>query len=335
MRFCAQNQLLVDPPSKLPDGWQCQPGLPLDAALPFPWDADYRERFGQPFQPVRFWQNACALSSELQRRRASGGGVEPVEALLLQLVERMRGYLRSTGSVDLVENRFAFREAGMHLAHGWVGGLSNAFVILGCHAMAPVLRGLGLEGDVRRLANGFLKTCREGDPPPARWISYVDRNAYLWFEEYPEAGGRANLVLNGHVFCVFALYRAAGLWPGHGYDRLAQAGATTVAAYIPQFRRKGKVNLYALRGTRRSDYLPMRTIRQQYQMYLLTGLDVFLRHARAFRSDMAGLVSAAEAAQFDRIEATAIRRRAFIDAPDSGVLSRFEALAEEQSPPLP
>jgi hypothetical protein len=50
---------------------------------------------------------------------------------------------------------------------------------------------------------------------------------------------------------------------------------------------------------------------------------------------MAGLVSAAEGAQFDRIEATAIRRRAFIDAPDAGVLSRFEALAEEQSPPLP
>ncbi|UYV37401.1 D-glucuronyl C5-epimerase family protein [Rhodobacteraceae bacterium D3-12] len=312
-RLCAQSQLAIDPPTALPPGWTPDVSVPLDDALPFPWDEDYRVAHAQAFQPVRFWQNATALAALVADARARGTGAEDAEEMLIALVKRMRDYIRKVDGARFIENRFTFSSAGMKLPYGWVSGIANAFVILGCVAAVQVLPGRGLEEDVRRLADAYARIFAEGSNPPDPWISYRDRNGFLWFEEYPEPGGQPNLVLNGHIFAVFALFRASGFWPGHGYAEMAQAGAATVEAYVPLFRRKGKVNIYALRGQRRSDYLPLRTIRQQYQLYQLTGSMTFLAHARAFRQDMAELLTTKDHTGFDRLEAVAMERRRWID----------------------
>lgn len=272
----------LDPPVD----WIADPEKPLDEALPFPWDHDYPEVFHQDFQPALAWRNACALCRALDATPPGSNRHQALRQLLATLVARQRAYLVQEGGALFVENRFEFRQVGVFIPKPWVSGIANAFALLTAVQIEPRMPELGLIDDIRGLADAFAIVLPEGQRPPARWITYRDSAGYLWFEEYPMPGGKPNFVLNGHIFAVLALFKAHGLLPGRGYDLLAKAGAMTVEENAPLFRRKGKTNIYSLRGHRKGDYLPERTVRQQLQLYMLTGSARFLAYARAFRTDM-------------------------------------------------
>lgn len=325
--FCPQSDLGmmldIDPPAQ----WVPDPDKPLDEALPFAWDKDYADIFRQPFQPALVWRNACALCRALDASPPGTARHVALRKLLTALVGRLRSYLIAEGEVLFVENRFEFRQLGVHIPAGWVSAIANAFAILAAVQIEPRLPELGLWDDIRGLADAFAIVHREGTPPPARWISFCDTTGYLWFEEYPMPGGVPNLVLNGHIFAVLALFKADGLFPGRGYDLLAKAGAMTIEEHAPLFRRKDKTNIYSLRGHRKGDYLPERTVRQQLQLYLLTGAPRFLSYARAFRTDMQAVLDADALALMAQLEARFIAARGRI-GPSSDLLDRNGLVAQ-------
>ncbi|MCI5095344.1 MAG: D-glucuronyl C5-epimerase family protein [Rhodobacteraceae bacterium] len=266
------------------DTWQPKADLPLEQALPVSWDPVYTETYNQPFQPVNFWCSANIIAHFIQRNEGSSEA-DAAKTILRRLVERLREYVVDGDGRCWVENRFDFEQTGVSIPGPWNSGLSNAFAILG---LRRCLDGLGnsdseecngLRGLVRSLANAYRAPFVEGQGGPERWISFVCKNGNLWFEEYPMPGGRPNLVLNGHIFAMLALNEAREIWPKEGYAMLINAGALSVAERFQEFQRRGKVNIYSLRGPRKSDYKPVRTVRQQFELFLLTGDDRFLSNA--------------------------------------------------------
>lgn len=276
-----------------------------DLHLPDPWDSIYRKKFRQAMQPVKLWSNANYLAEEIEAAAAPGAPSEvkvrakAAMALLAALIARMRDFTvpadpAHPDGAAFLESRFDFSQANLRIPGPWVSGIANAFAILACCRLVQVLPDAGLQADIRRYADAYLMLRHEAPPPehvqPLRWISYLDADRHLWFEEYPMPDGRVNLVLNGHIFAVMALHQAAALWPGRGYEALVQGGIATVEARFHAFLRRGTSNLYSLCGPRKGDYLPLRTIRQQYELYLLTGAPAFVENAMLAMGDCAHML---------------------------------------------
>lgn len=266
------------------DTWRPDVELPLEEALPASWDSDYTETYNQPFQPVKFWRSANVIAHFVQRNEGTSEA-DAAMTLLRRLIERLHEFVVEADGCSWVENRFDFEQTGVHIPGPWYGGLSNAFAILGLRRCLDALGNSdseecdALRRLVRSLADAYRAPFVEGQGGPERWISFVCDEGNLWFEEYPMPGGRPNLVLNGHIFALHALNEARNIWPKDGYAMLINAGALSVAERFPEFQRVGKVNIYSLRGPRKSDYMPFRTVRQQFELFLLTGDDRFLSNA--------------------------------------------------------
>jgi hypothetical protein len=307
-RLCAQDNIHLSG-WQAPEGWRPDATLPLEQALPLPWDEIYRDEFGQNFQPSKLWSNAVALCDALRRHGLDDPRAGQIRDIIAALIDRMRSHTINVGRLSFIDNRFRFTTYSIDLPQGWVSGIGNAFAILACCEINRLLPEFALLRDIRRYADAFFSICVEGHEPPERWISFVDRNGYLWFEEYPMPGGRANLVLNGHVYATLALFRALAVWPDPAYAELVRAGATTAEAYGLHFLREGAAPLYALRGTARPDYLPERCVRQQYQLFNLTGSKHFLDCARLLRKDMATAFDDRQSDYFDILEKSAIANR--------------------------
>jgi ribosomal protein S30 len=264
------------------ENWRPNSDLPLEEALPAPWDTLYSHEFKQPFQPVKFWRNANIIADYLETRPAYKDKTQAL-AILDALLTRLSEFTVVEDEKAWVESRFVFANGRVPTANPWVSGIANAFAIFGLirsmAAFRKPARSKQLKALVRSYANAYRLPCIEGQTPPDRWISFVTNDRHLWFEEYPLPDGEPTLVLNGHIFATLALNEAHGLWPEDGFDKLVQAGSLTVAGNFRSFDRKLRKPLYSLRGPRKSDYLPIRTQRQQADLFLLTGDLRFMRNS--------------------------------------------------------
>ena len=127
---------------------------------------------------------------------------------------------------------------------------------------------------------------RETPGQDAPWVTFVDADQYLWFEEYPTHDEPQPRVINGHVIALMAIY---GYWRVRR-DPLAlqylRAGITTMERYTPEYRRPGQVLRYSLRLPDLPDYGPQRAVDQQRWLADLTGETVFEAYADRFATDM-------------------------------------------------
>jgi len=287
----------------VPDGWTPDPAAPLDAALPYPWDAEYLDR--QPFQPVKLWRNAIALN----RYIATAPGpaqAEKARALAAQLVARMRDYTVWQDGAAFVENRFTDPHQSIVPPTPWVSAIANAFALMACRQLNHLL---DLEDDIEGYGKAFLRPHQMGATPPDRWITVRDKRGYLWFDEYPLPRGKTTRVKNGHIFAVLALHELSLHDPR--YRPLVQAGATTIDAYALCFRRKKLRSRYCLRYWRKPDYLAHRAMRQLYQLYELTGDAAFLDYGDQFLADFSvGMTDELKAVVAASRETATTRRKA-------------------------
>ena len=279
---------------------------PLHERLPYALDDHYKIELRENFQPVQYKQNATALANYI---RQSGDADDICTAKLL-LVEQFR--VLETRCVEdrgvvFVENRFPW--PNRNLPTGWVSAIVNAFAILGNIKLLEIIPDPEIADITRRLANAYSLALAEGEASPGRWITYVDRESNVWFDEYPHPEGQATLVLNGHIFAVQALYKAGLHFSEERYLALANAGISTLRKTLPRFRSRGRRNRYSLRGFQRPDYLPKRTVKQQLELYSLTGDEYFRRWAMRFLNDMRREFDAADIDQLEHLE-TKLRSRA-------------------------
>lgn len=269
-----------------PKGWQPTSGESrLGERLPFDWEDKYRHQFKQEFQPNIFYQDAIALCNYAEAtpdRRADAA------KLFDELFRRMLEYTDAEGDALWVRNDFDFElHEGDVIPAPWYGGLMNAFAASGLIKAIDCFDDPEYKTALTKLINAFRVLHFCGAKPPTRWFSYVDCNGYLWFDEYPRPDGKATLVLNGDIYAVLALAKYARRMGDRSVVPLINGNLTALKANVAQFRRPGLVNSYDLLPDHDIvDYSPVRTVRQQCQLYGLTGDDVFKTMAQTFLDDI-------------------------------------------------
>jgi len=180
---------------------------------------------------------------------------------------------------------FPHAELGKKLEAPWFCALGQAFVL---GALVRVFRLTGEERFLalaRRTARSLCRLRRRaGETEP--WVTFVDDDGYLWFEEYPSDRDPQTRILNGHIYGIMGLYSYHRLEPTPETLLLMQAGITTVRRYWGDFRRPGGVNRYSLISDSILDYLPARSVMQQAWLFRVTGDEHFEAQWRAFAQDM-------------------------------------------------
>ena len=91
----------------------------------------------------------------------------------------------------------------------------------------------------------------DGTVPPRSWLSFVDDDGYLWFEQY--AGGvAASGVVHGHLAAVLGVFDYWRMSRSRVARTLFDGGVTTIEHYLPQIRRPGREPWFAI-GAKRGD----------------------------------------------------------------------------------
>jgi len=131
-----------------------------------------------------------------------------------------------------------------------------------------------------KIFNSFFMMPESHDP----WITMIDPNNYLWFEEYPDHI-YPNYTLNGFIFCLYGIYEYYIFTNNEKAEFLLQAGIATVRNYIEKFRVKGEISYYCLKHkTQNWDYHLIHT-QQLKTLYHFTNDTYFSDMADSFYVD--------------------------------------------------
>lgn len=124
----------------------------------------------------------------------------------------------------------------------------------------------------------------------APWMSMVDRQGWLWFEEY--AGDVEPLkVMNGHIFAIFGLYDYIAISASDDASDLFDGACATVLHYADSIRVPGGISYYCSREGycqrpewQNASYHPLH-VRQFEYLHAMTGDQRFLEVAKNLASD--------------------------------------------------
>ncbi len=146
--------------------------------------------------------------------------------------------------------------------------------------------------DYRLLADLTYNSIRNLGRGPRPWVSWVDRDRYLWIEEYPQ---RLDRTFNGHVFALFGLHDYFEITKDRAHYSearhasvlaLLRGGITTIRAFAATFRNPGTVSDYCLaHHYRNPTYHPIH-IRQLRHLGRITGDPWFGRMANLYVADV-------------------------------------------------
>jgi D-glucuronyl C5-epimerase C-terminus len=124
------------------------------------------------------------------------------------------------------------------------------------------------------------------------WVTWIDRNRYVWIDEYPQ---QLDQTLNGYVFALAGVYDYFQLTKDQtrytaarnaSVLELLRGGITTIRAYTPTFRNPGTVSDYCLgHHYRNPNYHPTHVRLLRY-LTVMTGDPWFGRMAALFAADV-------------------------------------------------
>jgi hypothetical protein len=115
------------------------------------------------------------------------------------------------------------------------------------------------------------------------WIVFVDKNGYLWIEEYPME--QLTHVLNGFIFSIYGLYDYYLCKENIKCKELIQASLITIKKYLPLFRKKDEPSLYCLKHKIQSIKYHDIHISQLNMLYKFTGDNFFSEWRQKFIND--------------------------------------------------
>jgi hypothetical protein len=94
-------------------------------------------------------------------------------------------------------------------------------------------------------ARAVFRPLRKLDRRRKPWVSFVDRDRYLWLEHYPLS--RPDHVLNAHLHAVIGAYELWKETRSRGVRRVLAGGITTIRDNGWRYRQPGQLSLYGLR----------------------------------------------------------------------------------------
>lgn len=77
------------------------------------------------------------------------------------------------------------------------------------------------------------------------WVSCIDKNKNIWFEEYPQ--DFPGFTLNGKIFSILAMYECYMLTHNENIKKYLLAGITTIKNNVKRFRKTGDRSYYCLK----------------------------------------------------------------------------------------
>lgn len=261
-----------------------QPNTPLHKKLPFDLHPQYVNEFYQFFEPSNFYRNVVTLCSKIENHNK-----HKYYALLDSLVENATNHSSHQDGALFVKYNYTLKRKDYSLAPGWVSAIGNAFVIRGLARIYEETKSQQIADLNKKYAKAFLNFHYKERNNAGRWFSWISDDGYLWFDEYPGDDGIPSLVLNGHIHSLYGLYYYLKTidckHEREMFYPLLLAGLTTLKHNTLKFRRYQKINSYSLREKNKNDYLPDRTLRQQKELYSLTGDPVFKTNFNLFKKD--------------------------------------------------
>ncbi|MDZ4232634.1 MAG: D-glucuronyl C5-epimerase family protein, partial [Dietzia sp.] len=126
---------------------------------------------------------------------------------------------------------------------------------------------------------------KNADDPNIPWVTQVDTDGYLWFEEYAK-GDYADYTYNGHMYAVIGLYEYYLAFENPIALDLYQGGMTTIRHYADEIRNPGDISSYCLRhpDVKSASYHEVH-IREFRLFARMTGDTTFTYLADLFRQD--------------------------------------------------
>ena len=135
----------------------------------------------------------------------------------------------------------------------------------------------------RDIADGVFRSFKRYKGVKDPWISCIDKDQHLWFEEYPHA--IPSHVFNGMVFAIYGVYDYYCVMKSPESEKYLQASLTTVKQNVDLIRDEGEVSYYCLKyDWRNPTYHPLH-IRQLKILTKISGDDYFDEVAMQMESD--------------------------------------------------
>lgn len=137
-----------------------------------------------------------------------------------------------------------------------------------------------------KVFNSFLRLKGDGYDP---WVTCVDKNGYLWLEEYPR--DLPCFTLNGMIFAIYGLYDYYRITDSELALKYLNASLTTIKDNILRFRCEDDVSYYCLKHNNFNGRNPAYHkvhIRELKKLTELTGDPYFSEVAEIFIKDTEG-----------------------------------------------
>lgn len=129
-----------------------------------------------------------------------------------------------------------------------------------------------------------FKLLPDADDSEVPWVVDIDREGYLWLEEYP-APGQGKCVINGHLFATWGVYDYWRVFGKQEAFDLAVAALETTKRYVPHSRNPGWSSHYDLNHFFLIRNYHQTHISQMESTYNLTGDPYFLAMADILERD--------------------------------------------------
>lgn len=128
--------------------------------------------------------------------------------------------------------------------------------------------------------NSFLKLKANDESP---WVTCIDRNKNLWFEEYPKE--EVCFTLNGMIFAIYGIYDFYRITNNESAMKLLKGGLTTIKRNAAAFRSKDRLSFYCLKHKSRNPWYHLIHIEQMGTLYRITGDVYFADMAETLKND--------------------------------------------------
>lgn len=162
----------------------------------------------------------------------------------------------------------------------WYSGLGQGY------ALSLFVRLYELTGDAayKTAADATFASFLAPGPAGTPWVTDVDTQGYLWFQEYP--GSKTESVLNGFLVAALGMYDYYRVTGDPAALDLFRGAATTVADCVVDYRQAGWRTLYCQVDPLTADAGYHEVVVQQLlALFSITGDIRFARWADTFESD--------------------------------------------------
>ena len=237
-------------------------------------------------KPVSFhpWQcshNLLNLCSHAEQNNS----LEEDLPLLNSLVRQLESHMIEVDSAIYFGYPYRLELYGRTLEPPWFSSIAQGYLLAAWTKFYKITNDSKYLDMARKTYHSFFQIRNEVGQKKS-WMSFVDDECYLWFEEYPTNHDPQVRALNGHIFGIMGLYSFYCLDPQAETLKLMQGGMTTIQRYFSEYRRPGQVNHYCLISGSEPDYMPERSVTQQKWLFDITKDQVFKQQFLAFQADM-------------------------------------------------